>query len=138
MPDKPRKQFERDCAALFGTARFPANQGGRIDFEGERIIGQCKEVKSISLAQLTTLADEMTILGDLRNKVGVVCVKHRAGAGHRTSPLVVMTAKRFAAFYRSWMIRTPLDSPGMMLKLAPLEEKEKQELRELLIRMQED
>lgn len=91
------KQFERDAAALFGGARFWANSGERVDFEGtiingdkgagaaryEKVRGQCKLVKTLSLEALTKLAEEPG--------VDVVCVKVRRGAGKPSPALVVMT-----------------------------------------------
>ena len=84
------KQFERDCAAFFGTARFPANTGGKVDFESEFVVAQCKLVRTMSLSNLTQLAEQManTAAG---NQVGIVCVKLRRGRGRKSAPLVVMT-----------------------------------------------
>lgn len=79
------KQFERDSAALFNGARFWANSGESVDFEGmageHTVKGQCKLVKRLSLEQLTRLAEAND----------VVCVKVRRGAGRSSPPLVVMT-----------------------------------------------
>lgn len=90
------KQFERDSAALFRGARFWANSGERLDFDGRtreglRIQGQCKLVKSLSLEALTQLAEE--------RDVDVVCVKRRRGSGKKSSGLVVMTFEKFQEFY---------------------------------------
>jgi hypothetical protein len=97
---KAWKQFEADAAALFHTKRFWANSGERLDFEGsitrplpgwegdvaantEKVRGQCKLVKNLSLEALTKLAEEPG--------VDVVCVKVRRGAGNLSPALVVMT-----------------------------------------------
>ncbi len=89
MSDKPWKQFERDCAAHFGCTRFPANMGGRVDAESETVVIQCKNVKSMSLAALTALVDDITHIGKVRGKSGVVCIKLRAGSGKPTTTLLV-------------------------------------------------
>ncbi len=88
---KSWKRFERDSAALFGGARFWANSGERVDFEGtlfdRKVRGQCKEVKVLSLEAVTRLAEEPG--------VDLVCLKVRRGHGKPSSPLVVMTFERF-------------------------------------------
>jgi len=94
------KQFERDAAALFGGARFWANSGERLDFEGHVarmpdytpgvrtvVRGQCKLVKKLSLEALTKLAEEPG--------VDVVCVKVRRGYGKPSPALVVMTFENY-------------------------------------------
>ena len=84
------KQVERDAASLFDAKRFPANMGGRLDFEGHYFIGQVKNPKVMSLAALEALAIEMCREGKKRDKVGVVVVKRSAGSGIETPMLVVM------------------------------------------------
>jgi len=95
MPDRPWKAEERRAAALCGGTRFPANVGGPLDFETERYVGQVKHVQRLSLAGLERLAVEVERLGDTRGKAGVVIVKRRAGCGHATARLVVMTDEGF-------------------------------------------
>lgn len=94
---KAWKVFEADAAALFNGKRFWANSGERLDFEGEvwvndvspggahveKVHGQCKLVKKLSLEALTKLAEEPG--------VDVVCVKVRRGAGKSSPALVVIT-----------------------------------------------
>jgi hypothetical protein len=85
------KQFEREAAALFGGARYWANSGERVDFEGiwrgQRVHGQCKIVRTLSLEALTRLAEEPG--------VDVVCVKRRRGRGQSSPALVVFTFEAF-------------------------------------------
>lgn len=92
------KQIERDAASLFGTTRYPANMGHRLDFESSSFVGQVKNTKKYSLAQLETIAQEMGEIGRERvdrdtgkNKIGVVVIKRSAGSGKRTPKLIVMT-----------------------------------------------
>jgi len=99
---KAWKQFEADAARLFCGARFWANSGERLDFEGEvlkynddlddfatslKIRGQCKLVKTLSLEALTKLAEEPD--------VDVVCVKVRRGSGKPSPALVVFTFENY-------------------------------------------
>ena len=90
------KAFERASADLFRGARFWANSGERLDFDGRtreglKIKGQCKLVKTLSLEALTKLAEE--------TDVDVVCVKRRRGSGKKSSGLVVMTFENFQRLY---------------------------------------
>lgn len=93
MPDKQWKQFERDSAALFGGKRFPANMGHRLDFASPHFVGQCKEVKNLSLEALTKLVEEVEELAgkEPQPKLGVVCAKVRRGSGRGSPTLVVMS-----------------------------------------------
>jgi len=96
MSGKAWKQFEGLAASLFWGARFWANSGERSDFEGrtrhgQRVKGQCKLVKTLSLEGLTKLAEEPN--------VDVVCVKVRRGRGKPSPGLVVMTFDKFREFY---------------------------------------
>jgi hypothetical protein len=81
---------ERPC----GT-RYPANGGGRVDFEGPAYVGQVKHVRRLSLAALEALAVEVADIGTAQGKTGVVIVKRRAGIGCPTTRLVVMTDATF-------------------------------------------
>ncbi len=85
------KRAERRAAALIGGQRHPANTGGRVDCESERIVAQVKECRALSLARLTALAVEMEAVGWQRGKLGVVIVKHSAGRGRATPYLVACT-----------------------------------------------
>ncbi len=55
MPDRPWKQEERHAAQLVQGARYPANQGGRVDVESPSTVVQVKHVQRLSLAQLEAL-----------------------------------------------------------------------------------
>jgi len=95
MTDKPWKQEERDAAAIFKGSRYPANQGGHFDFFGavgeQEVLGQVKHRKSLSLQELTTLAENTAIYARVQEALGVVVVKYRAGQGRKTERLIVMT-----------------------------------------------
>lgn len=99
------KAFERRMAALFETTRHPANQGGRVDFTGQGVIGQCKEVKTMSLERITQLVEEMDSLAGA-NRIGVVCVKVRRGRGQASPALVVVSAETWARLIQS--AQTPI------------------------------
>ena len=120
MADKAWKKFERDAALLFNGARYWANSGERSDFEGEvptpfwygfpgafpqgvaywnKIKGQCKLTKTLSLAALTRLAEEPG--------VDVVCVKLRRGSGRASSGLVVMTFETYARLFKIGQEKDP-------------------------------
>lgn len=94
---KAWKEFEQAAARLFNGARFWANAGGRYDFagtiNGHPIKGQCKLVKSLSLNELTKLAEE--------EGVDVVCVKVRRGSGSPSPALVVFTFAKYESLHRS-------------------------------------
>jgi len=106
MSDKPWKQLEREVAHLLGGRRHAANSGGRVDVESPTVVAQVKHVQRLSLAQLEALAVEMAALGEEQGKIGVVVVKRRAGSGHRTPRLIVLTEaawKRLAGYMRCAM-----------------------------------
>ena len=73
----------------FGGTRYPANTGGRVDFETDDVVGQCKNVKSMSLATITALAEDIAHIGKARGKEGVLCVKLRSGKGKKTPTLII-------------------------------------------------
>ena len=104
MSDKPWKAFERYCAALIGGKRFPANTGERFDvmnaktLEEATLLGQCKHVATMPLAELTRLVVEVE--RNSGDKLGVVFVKLRAGKGVETPALAVMTAETFAGIMK--------------------------------------
>ncbi len=99
MSDRPWKQFERDAADLIGGKRFWANSGEAVDVESRLVVGQCKEVKQLSLQALTTLVQHVNRQGMAYHKIGHVFVKHRCGAGKKAEPLVVMS---FEAYRQLW------------------------------------
>ena len=99
MADHQWKKFERLAAALFGGTRHPANSGHRLDFESATALGQCKLVKTLSLASLSALAEEVAREALPKHKFGVVCVKLRAGQGRATPMLVVCTAENWQAMH---------------------------------------
>ncbi len=90
---KPWKEFELACARHFGTVRFVANTGGRLDFESDDVIGQCKEVKTMSLSVITDLAAEMAQKGAEKGKKGYLCIKQRRGRGVETPTLIIQAVK---------------------------------------------
>jgi hypothetical protein len=97
------KQFENSCARDFGGAgRFPANQGGALDFETPWAIGQCKTMKvsakraSYSIADVATWAQELATMARSKDRCGkwpVVCVKVRRGEGVRSETLFCLSAR---------------------------------------------
>ncbi len=97
MANTPWKATERDVARLLGGERYPANSGGRVDVESPTLVVQVKHVQRLSLAQLELLAVEMEQIGRERGKVGVVAVKRRAGRGHSTRTLIILTEAAFLA-----------------------------------------
>lgn len=105
MADKPWKQFERDAAALFSGTRYPANLGGRVDFRGAHVRGQCKLVKTLSLEALTQLVEEMDAHTKETFDAGVVCVKVRRGSGRSSPPLVVFSFEGFLKLLHYYGIR---------------------------------
>lgn len=101
MPNKAWKQHERRCAELIGGKRYPANQGGRIDIEGPYFIGQCKEVRTLSLAALTKLVEEIDLLAESQanHPLGILCVKLRRGAGRKSPTLMIVSDKAWRHLY---------------------------------------
>ena len=99
MSDKPFKQFERTCAALINGVRFPANQGGKVDVKSDRILGQCKLVQALSLAEMTRLVVEIEAEAEKVGKRGMLFVKLRSGKGRPTPLLVVMSGAKWRAWY---------------------------------------
>ncbi len=97
---KAWKAFEAAAARCFNGARFWANSGERLDFEGvackpgigthrieQRLRGQCKLTKTLSFEALTKLAEEPG--------VDVVCIKIRRGRGKPSPGLVVFTFENY-------------------------------------------
>jgi len=97
MSDKPWKAFERRAGAILGGTRCWANSGESIDVESHAFVCQVKNVQKCSLAELEALAMEAERQGDQRSKVGLVCIKRRAGSGKATPALIVMTEHAFRA-----------------------------------------
>jgi hypothetical protein len=91
MSDRPWKAQERHVARLLHGKRYPANSGRRVDVESDRFICQVKHRRTLSLAQLEALAIELEEVGLTQTKLGIVCVKRRAGRGYKTPRLIVMT-----------------------------------------------
>src|SRR2546425_12618015 len=91
MTDRPWKQEERQVARLLKGSRYPANSGRRVDVESDWLICQVKHRRTLSLAQLEALAVELDALGRTQSKLGIICVKRRAGRGCKTPRLIVMT-----------------------------------------------
>lgn len=90
------KQFERACSRDFGgVGRFPANQGGELDFETPYAIGQCKttgaDKRSYTVHSIAELTQKIHHLGRRdslrREKWPMVCVKVRRGAGVKSEAL---------------------------------------------------
>jgi hypothetical protein len=100
MADKPWKATERDVARHLGGERYPANSGGRVDVESPTLVVQVKHVQRLSLAQLEALATEIEQIGAEKGKIGLVVVKRRAGRGHPTKALVILTEAAFLALAR--------------------------------------
>jgi hypothetical protein len=91
MADRPWKAEERAAAAIFGGRRLAENSGGILGFEADDVVGQVRYVGRLSLVQLEELALEIEGLGGEVSKAGLLVVKRRAGAGHETPRLLVMT-----------------------------------------------
>jgi len=91
LSDRPWQQEERQVAHLLHGKRYPANSGRRVDVERDRLICQVKHRRTCSLAPLEALAIELDELGRTQNKLGIVCIKRRAGRGSKTPRLIVMT-----------------------------------------------
>ena len=95
MSDKPWKAAERAAAGILGGRRHWANSGEEVDVENDGVVCQVKHRKVASLHELEKLAVEAERQGTQRNKVGLVLVKRRAGHGHKTPWLVLMTAHSY-------------------------------------------
>jgi hypothetical protein len=111
MPDRPWKAEERAAAALFGGRRLAENAGGTLGFEADGIVGQVKHVGRLSLVQLEELALESERLGGETSKAGLLVVKRRAGAGHETPRLIVMTELAWRQMSRSDEDESEAESP---------------------------
>jgi hypothetical protein len=95
MVNKSCKQREREVGELVGGKRYPANQGGRVDVEGPNFVVQVKERKSLSLAELNALVEEIEAIGKAKGKYGLVAVKLRKGRGNPTDMLIVQSAPQW-------------------------------------------
>ena len=95
MGNKSWKQREREVGKLVGGTRYPANQGGKIDVEGPNFVVQVKERKTLSLAELNALVEEIEAIGKAKGKYGLVAVKLRKGTGHPTQMLIVQSAPQW-------------------------------------------
>ncbi len=99
--NKHWKQFERDVAKLLGGHRYAANSGGRVDVESSEYVAQVKHRKTMSVPELERWATEIEQIGAEKGKIGLVVVKRRAGRGHPTKALVILTEAAFLALARS-------------------------------------
>lgn len=97
MPDKPWKATEREVARLLGGSRYPANSGGRIDVESSEYVAQVKHRKTMSVPELERWATEIEQIGAEKGKTGILVVKRRAGRGHSTRTLIILTEAAFLA-----------------------------------------
>lgn len=98
--------MERDVGLLVGGKRYPANQGGRVDVEGDKYVVQCKERRSLSLEQITQLVEEIEAIGKTRGKQGLVAVKVRRGSGKYSPILIVQSAAQ-------WKASVEIEKPGL-------------------------
>jgi len=98
------KEAERRAAKMIDGQRYGANTGGLVDVESAFFVGQVKERKNLSLAQLEALVRLITEVGKTKGKAGIVLVKRSAGSGNRTPWLVVMDEDAFRK-YRQDFIR---------------------------------
>ena len=89
------KQMEREVGLLINGKRFPANQGGRVDVEGDKYVVQCKERRALSLEQITQLVEEIEAIGRSKGKRGLVAVKVRRGRGKSSPILFIQTAAQW-------------------------------------------
>src|SRR5262245_47529441 len=85
------KDFERQVAEVIGGRRFWANAGEALDCESDGVVAQAKLVRVCSLAELTRLAEQAERDGRVKQKIGVVVIKLRAGRGRPTPILFVQT-----------------------------------------------
>jgi hypothetical protein len=105
MTDKPWKKWERLCAEVISGSRYPFNSGGAVDVESEGIVGQCKEVQKLHLAEVVRLAVEIEAVAKKKGKEGVAFIRHKAGRGNYSPGVVVMTVETFEHFIKgggSW------------------------------------
>ncbi len=94
------KHLERDAAALFGGKRFPANTGGEADFETDRFIGQVKNRKNLSHAELSRLCERIAEIGFSRGKLGVLITKCSAGRGNERPIIISATEEVWEAILK--------------------------------------
>jgi hypothetical protein len=89
------KGCERAVAKKCGGRRYPANMGGLVDVESDRLVVQVKQRRTLSLAQLEALVRVITGVARSRvvPKFGVVVVKRSARA-----PTPYIVALDFDAF----------------------------------------
>lgn len=112
---KQWKEFEAWCAAQFGLTRCWANSGEERDFPKDDelvetwIVGQCKNRKAYSLAQLVSECEHMAEYAEQLNeddryvdtpKLGVVMAKVKCGRGNQTTPIIAMTVETFHEILR--------------------------------------
>ena len=68
-----------------------------MDVESPTLVVQVKHVQRMSLAQLEALATEMEQIGAEKSKTGILVIKRRAGRGHPTRTLIILTEAAFLA-----------------------------------------
>ncbi len=99
------KQVERDVAEVLGCKRFWANAGERVDADSPIFSCQVKNVKTLSLARLEALVEEMLVDGHKTNRLPVVAVKRSAGSARQTPALFVVPGSAFLLLrelYAAW------------------------------------
>ena len=74
-----------------------------MDIESDSWLAQCKNVRTLSLAQLEALALEMERVALQKGKLGAVVVKRSAGRGVETPHLIIVTE----SVWRAWNGRLP-------------------------------
>ena len=114
------KGIERLAAAIFGAKRHWANAGERMDVDSPHFAVQVKNRRSLSLAELSDLVDEMTVEGIDKGKIPAVVVKY--SCGRPTPLLVVMPAEAFqivTRLYMEFVTGQHVDEDALHLKELP-------------------
>lgn len=103
--------LERRVARFLMGRRFWVSSGERIDVESKHFLVQCKKVKTMSLAELVKLAEEMegwantdrrdTEGHSWKDKVGMVAVElNRGGVAVRSPTVYLMTQDQLAKLFK--------------------------------------
>lgn len=103
--------LERRVAKFLGGRRFWVSSGERIDVESKHFLVQCKKVKTMSLNELVSLAEEMegwantdrkdTEGQSWRDKVGMVAVElNRGGVAVKSPTVYLMTQDQLAKLFK--------------------------------------
>ena len=101
------KHEEREVARLFNGKRYPANTGGDVDVISDEFVVQCKRRATMSLAEIDREAVKIYGAGQASGHIGILTVKRKAGAGHPTPRLIIMTE----ASWRELRSRAAQDAP---------------------------